>query len=128
MNATVTALPLQAAQPQGPDFGFFIMLAALGAIWFFLVLRPQQRRQKEHDATLKAAEKGDRVITAGGLHGEIASVKENTFVLDVGKVKGGAVHVEVEKSRIERVVKAGEQVAGDAKAGDSKSGKGGGGS
>ena len=121
MNAMATAVPLQAAQAQGPDFGFFIMLAALGAIWFFLVLRPQQRRQKDHEASLKAAEKGDRVITAGGLHGEIAAVKETTFVLDVGKLKGAAVHVEVEQARVERVMKAGEQ-----KASETKAGKGGG--
>lgn len=117
MNAMPTAVTLQAAAAQGPDFGFFIMLAALGGIWFFLVLRPQQRRQKDHDVSLKAAEKGDVVITAGGLHGEISAVKENTFVLDVGKVKGSPVQVEVDKARIERVVKPGQQQAGESQAG-----------
>ncbi|MBW2273601.1 MAG: preprotein translocase subunit YajC [Deltaproteobacteria bacterium] len=133
MNAIPTAVTLQAAAAQGPDFSFFIMLAALGAIWFLLVLRPQQKRQKEHEATLKAAGKGDEVITSGGLHGRISAVKENIFVLEVGKVKGAPVHVEVEQARVERVVKpeeqkaAGEKAGGD-KAGEAKPGKGGAGS
>jgi preprotein translocase subunit YajC len=108
MNAMPTAVTLQAAPAQGPDFGFFIMLAALGAIWFFLVLRPQQKRQKDHEATLKAAEKGDKVITAGGLHGKVAAVGETSFTLEIATLKGGgSVRVEVEKARIESVDKGG---------------------
>jgi preprotein translocase subunit YajC len=106
MNAIATAVTLQAAPAQGPDFSFFIMLAALGGIWFFLVLRPQQKRQKEHEASLKAAEKGDKVVTAGGLHGRVAAVGEGTFTLEVATIKGGgSVRVEVDQARIERVEK-----------------------
>jgi preprotein translocase subunit YajC len=119
MSALATAVTLQAAPSQGLDFGFFIMLAALGAIWFFLVLRPQQKRQKDHDSALKAAVKGDQVVTAGGLHGKIAAVGESTFTLEIASLKGGgSVRVEVDKTRIETVSKGGEQ----------KAGKGGGGS
>jgi len=119
MNTMPTAVILQAAPAQGPDFGFFIMLAALGGIWFFLVLRPQQKRQKEHEASLKAAEKGDKVVTTGGLHGKVAAVEESTFTLEIATLKGGgSVRVEVEKARIDRVEKSGE----------SKSDKGGAGS
>jgi preprotein translocase subunit YajC len=91
---------------------FYVMLAAIGLIWFFLVIRPQNKRQKGHDDALKAAGKGDQVITTGGLHGKITAVGEDTFTLDVATFKGrGAVEVTVSKSKIESFVKPDEKKA-----------------
>ncbi len=110
MNSIASVVTLQAAPAQGPSIiDYMILIVPLFAIWYLLVIRPQQRRQKEHDASLKAAEKGDTVVTKGGLRGTIAAVKEGTLSLEVASVKGAAVHVEIENAYIDRLEKSGEQ-------------------
>ena len=107
------ALPLQAAQPQaGGDIPFFMMLIAIGLVWFFLVIRPQQQRQKKHESKLASAEKGDRVITTGGLCGRIVGVGDDEFSVEIATLKGGgSVKVQIAKDRIESVTKPGEEQA-----------------
>lgn len=53
------------------------------AIFYFFLIRPQSKRQKETEKMLAALKKGDKVVTIGGIHGTITSVKENTIVLKV---------------------------------------------
>ncbi|MDE2292172.1 MAG: preprotein translocase subunit YajC [Elusimicrobia bacterium] len=53
----------------------FVPLLAMVAIFYFLVIRPQQKQQKEHDKMLEALKKGDRILTNGGLYGLILNVK-----------------------------------------------------
>lgn len=52
-------------------------------IFYFLIIRPQNKRQKESQAMLKALKKGDRVVTIGGIRGTITSLKEDTVILKV---------------------------------------------
>jgi preprotein translocase subunit YajC len=73
-----------------------IMLVPL----YFLLIRPEQKRRKEHEALLKALAKGDRVVTAGGIRGTVVGVTDDVLTLEIGK--GGSVKIEVERSRIER--------------------------
>ena len=54
------------------------------AIIYFLMIRPQQKRDQEHKAMLKALKPGDRVMTAGGIHGTLVEVNEDTVLLDIG--------------------------------------------
>ena len=61
-----TVVPLQAAEPVGMDMSFFLVMGVIFLIFYMLVMRPQQKRQREHEAALKAVGKGDRVITTGG--------------------------------------------------------------
>ncbi|RKP54266.1 preprotein translocase subunit YajC [Cohnella endophytica] len=56
------------------------------AIFYFLLIRPQQKKQKQRGAMLTALKKGDKVITAGGLHGTIAEISDDTIVLKVNDV------------------------------------------
>lgn len=114
-------LPLQAASAQGGSIPFYFPLIVIGLIFYFLVIRPQNRAQSDHDNALKTAGKGDLVVTRGGLHGKVASVDEDTFLIEVGTVKGSALKVTVDKKSIEKLTKAG---SGDS---DAK-GKGGDGS
>ena len=72
MGLFPTVVPLQAAEPGGLDMSFFLVMGIIFLIFYVLVMRPQQRRQREHEAELKAVGKGDRVITTGGLHGRVA--------------------------------------------------------
>ena len=92
----------------GSDITFFIPMAAVFLIFYFLVFRPQQKQQKERDDSIKAAVKGDRVVTAGGLHGTITGVGDDTFTIEVGRVKGTKVEVEVARAKVDGVMKSGQ--------------------
>jgi len=61
----------------------FLPLVAIIAIFYFLILRPQKRKQKETQNMLSAIKKGDRVVTIGGIHGVIQSVKDGTVIIKV---------------------------------------------
>jgi len=59
------------------------MMVAIFAIFYFLLIMPQQRRQKKWQAMLKEIKSGDKVVTSGGLTGVILSVKDDTVILRV---------------------------------------------
>jgi len=64
------------------------MMAVMFGVFYFLLLRPQQKRQKEQDAMLKALRKGDKVRTSGGIRGEVAELTDTEVTLLVAdKVK-----------------------------------------
>ena len=76
------------AQPQGGNptdslISTLIMFALIIGIFYFMILRPQQKRQKERQKMLEAVKKGDKVVTAGGLHGTVAGLDEKTVLLQV---------------------------------------------
>jgi len=59
------------------QLGQFLHLIFLFAIFYFLIIRPQQKQQKEHAAMLEALTKGDKIVTAGGLMAEVVKVEED---------------------------------------------------
>ncbi|MEA2017916.1 MAG: preprotein translocase subunit YajC [Campylobacterota bacterium] len=61
----------------GDLIGSLLPLIVLFAIFYFLIIRPQQKQQKEHSAMLEALEKGDKIVTNGGIILEITKVEEN---------------------------------------------------
>ncbi len=64
-----------------------VMLVAFAAIFYFLLIRPQRRRQKEHRDLLGSLKRGDRVVTAGGIIGTIEEMSEDSVVLVVEEGK-----------------------------------------
>jgi preprotein translocase subunit YajC len=68
-------------------WGMVIFLVAIFAIMYFLMIRPRQRQQREHEEMTKELRSGDRVIIAGGIYGQIESVGEDTVIL---KIESGA--------------------------------------
>ena len=111
-------IPLQ-AQPGGVDFAFFMMMGAIFLIFYVLVIRPQQKAQRERDAHLKTAAKGDEIVTAGGVHGRVSSVEGEVLEVEIAKLRGGdKVKVRVALNRIEQLTKAGQTGASE-KGGDS---------
>jgi preprotein translocase subunit YajC len=60
-----------------------IMFGAIFLIFYFMIIRPQQRRAKEREKLLSNLQKGDKVVTSGGLHGTIAGIDEKTVLLQV---------------------------------------------
>ena len=64
-----------------------IFLIVIFALFYFVMIRPQRRKQKEHETMVQELQKGDRVITAGGIYGTIESLSEDSIVL---KIESGA--------------------------------------
>jgi len=75
--------PAGAEGATGSSLFSFLPLIAIVGIFYFLILRPQNKKQKETQKMLSALKKGDRVVTIGGIHGVIQSVKENTVIVKV---------------------------------------------
>ena len=73
---------LQAAQ-QGLDWSFFVMMILIIAIFYFLFIRPQQKRQNKIQEERSNLEKGSQVITQGGIYGKVREVKDNVFVIEI---------------------------------------------
>ncbi len=77
------------------------------AIVYFLMIRPQAKKQKEHQQMINQIGKGDKVISIGGIHGTIIEVKENSLLMQVSKNS----EITLDKSSIASVVKKNEKEA-----------------
>ncbi len=94
----------QTQTPQGPQglLGSpFVMMGLMVVMFYFLLIRPQQRQRKEQAARIAALQNGDKVITSAGIHGIVHNVKEQTVVV---KVAEGTM-IEFDKAAITAVHK-----------------------
>jgi len=89
----------------GNPFGMFIPIIGMLVIFYFLLIRPQQKRQKETQRMIDSLRKGDRVVTQSGLYGTIVGIKENVLVLKIAE----DVKVEMAKSAVTGLVQKGEE-------------------
>jgi len=78
----------------------FVMFGAIFLIFYFMIIRPQQKRAKEREKLLSSIEKGDKVITSGGVHGTVAGVEEKTILLQVTE----NVKLKIERSAITTIL------------------------
>ena len=81
---------------QGGGFGAFLPLIAMFAIFYFLLIRPQQKKAKAHKQLLASLKKGDKVVSSGGLHGVITGLTDDTVTMEIApkvrvKVSRGSV-------------------------------------
>lgn len=107
---------LQAAPASGgtnPLVPLLVQMGAIFAIFYFLMIRPRQKQQREHEARLRELRKGDAVVTAGGIVGEVLHIKEATGTDGAQKsmddhitIKSGESRLVVERGRILRVAGA----------------------
>jgi len=105
MNALPSAVLLQ--QQGATDYSFFMMMGAIFLIFYFLLIRPQQKRQKDHETMLKSVERGDQVITAGGVYGKVVGVTDDVLTVEIAALKSGdRVRVKLQRSRVDSVTKA----------------------
>lgn len=96
---------LQAAAPGGSITPFLFQLAAISAIIYFFMIRPQQKQRKQHEERLKNLKRGDTVVTAGGIVGEIVHLKEATAAGDDHvTIKSAESRLIIERSRIAKVM------------------------
>lgn len=89
-----------ARQPEGSGWGTFITLGLIIAIFYFLVMRPQQKQQKELKARQDALKAGDKVITAGGIYGIVREVQEKAVKLEIA----ANTIIKIDKSSIVRTL------------------------
>jgi len=74
-----------AAAQQGNSWSFWIMMLLIFVVFYFFMIRPQTKKQKELQKQREAMKKGDKVVTAGGIYGEIKEVQDNTLLITVAK-------------------------------------------
>ncbi|NIR50842.1 preprotein translocase subunit YajC [candidate division KSB1 bacterium] len=86
----------------GSAWGFLLPMILIFAIMYFLIFRPQAKKQKQHQAMINALKKGDKIVTAGGIYGTISGIKEKEKTLIV-KISDN-VKVEMSKSSVARVL------------------------
>ena len=98
MNESFEVQLEQAAPaPESPGIiGPLLPILALFLLMYALLIRPQQRQQKEHKAMVDALKQGDRVVTSGGIHGRITGITDDVITLEIAervriKVNRGAV-------------------------------------
>jgi len=80
----------------------FVPLLFIFAVFYFLIIRPQQKKQKEHEEMIKNLKKNDEIVTAGGIHGTVVSIKDKTFVVRIDE----NTKVEVDRGSVSYVTKA----------------------
>lgn len=93
----IFSILLQATTPEGGS-GYMplLMIVAMIAIFYFFMIRPQQKRQKDLQKTREAMKIGDKVVTAGGIHGKIKEVADKTILMEVAD----GVRIRVEKASV----------------------------
>lgn len=77
-----------------------IPLVIMFGIFYFLLIRPQQKKAKEHKALLDALKKGDQVVTAGGMHGKVTAVEDTVVTLEVAN----GVNIKFNKAHVAAVI------------------------
>jgi preprotein translocase subunit YajC len=104
VSALPGLVPLQ-AEPAGGGLFSFLPFILIFFIFYFLLIRPQQKRQQQQEAMLKAIEKGDNVVTAGGLHGKVVGLTDDVLTVEVAALKGERVRLKVSRAKIDSVQK-----------------------
>lgn len=94
----------QGAGDPGSQFAAFVPLILMVAIFYFLLIRPQQKKQKEHRQMLANLQKGDVVMTSGGMHGKITGITDTVATLEIAD----KVRVKVARGYIAALISKGE--------------------
>ncbi len=92
-----------APQQQGGGMSLIIMMVVLFGLMYFMMIRPQMKRQKEHKALVSALAKGDEVVTNGGLAGRVEEVGETFITVEIA----ANVKVKLQKGAVQQVLPKG---------------------
>jgi preprotein translocase subunit YajC len=91
------------AAPQGAGgFSAFVPLIIMFAIFYFLLIRPQQKKAKEHREMVNNVKRGDRIITSGGIHGRVTAVSDVTLTLEIAD----KVRIKLGRGNVSTLVKS----------------------
>ena len=91
--------------PQAQMLQMVVMFGALGAMFYFMMIRPQSKQRKEHENMLKNVKSGDKILTNGGLYGIVTNVKEKSLMVKIAD----NVKVEIVKSALTSVVQKADE-------------------
>lgn len=101
MNFLPLLLGLQAQQPSLFN-SFLIPMVMVFAIFYLLLIRPQNKQRQEHEKMLESIVKGDEVVTTGGLHGKVVGAADDVLTLEIANVKGERIRVKQDRKSVER--------------------------
>lgn len=96
MNGIAWAADAAAAPAGMANLAQFVPLILIFVVFYFLLIRPQQKKAKEHQNYLANLKKGDKVITGGGIYGQIAGISDNVVTLEIAE----NVRIKVSRSAI----------------------------
>ena len=88
---------------QGSPLGLFVPLILMFVVLYLFMIRPAQKKQKEKDRMISALKKGDRIVTSGGIYGEITQVKDNSVIVRIDD----NVKIELQRPSVSAVVNDG---------------------
>ena len=100
MNVLLMAPPAAGSNPN-PVMQFYPLIL-IGIVFYFFMIRPQTKKMKDQKNFIEAIKKGDKVVTIGGIHGKIADINEDTYLLEIEngvKMKIDKVSVSLEASK-----------------------------
>ncbi len=100
MTSLIFAMSNPEAAEGGSPFMMFVPIILIFVVFYFILIRPQQKKQKEHMQLLSQLKKGDKVITNGGIYGTVVDAKDHVVVLRIAE----EVKIEVVKNAIATVV------------------------
>jgi preprotein translocase subunit YajC len=113
VSISASLLAIQTAAPVSNIPQMIFMYGAIFAIFYFVLIRPQQKQRKKHEAIIQQLKKGDEIVTAGGVVGEVLHIahqsKDGTTVSamdDRITIKSGDSRLIIERSRVARVISA----------------------
>ena len=109
-QAAAPAASPAAGQPQASPLVSFMPMILIGVIFYFILIRPQQKRAKEQAALISAVRSGDEVVTSGGLHGIVSNARDAASKTVLGKFAEN-VKIEVDRSAITAVIKPDTEAA-----------------
>ena len=103
MSLPMSVTLAQAAAPQGGGLSMILMMVVLFGLMYFMMIRPQMKRQKEHRALIAALAKGDEVVTNGGLAGRVEEVGDTFVTVEIAP----NVKVKLQKGAVQQVLPKG---------------------
>ena len=86
-----------------------LFFAGIFAVFYFLIIRPQKQKEKQRRETIAQLRKGDRIVTIGGIHGEVVGLKDKTMVIRVDPESGATL--KMNRTAVHRVVGDGDETA-----------------
>jgi preprotein translocase subunit YajC len=109
-NLATILLMFQDPKTGAMNYPQIIMLVLIMVVFYFFMIRPQQQKAKQQKQFKESLNKGEKIVTIGGIHGKIIEVKENTFIIEAGN----GIKLEIEKSAISLELTKAVQQAGKA--------------
>lgn len=93
----------QSGAAQGGGIESMLLIVLMFGVLYFLMIRPQMKRAKEHKAMVEALQKGDEIISAGGILGRVSKLNENYVTLEIAN----SVEVQIQRSAVQVVLPKG---------------------